>query len=209
MEGGKRKKFNRRVGETGQFILDVMAPGALSEGGAGLDAVLKIRLVHAAIRQFIPSEKWDSDWGRPINQEDMSATLLTFCVTMIEGMQQTATPLSDNEAEAYIHHWKIVGHLMGVREDLLPLNPADGAAHLTMCIRRQAASSEAGRVLTRALLDFVEDALPGHLVDQVPTALIYSLIGPEMAQMLNVNPPEGCLSRFYSKHDEALGLIRL
>ena len=195
-EGGSRKKFNRRVGETGQFILDVMSPGALAEEGSAIDAILKVRLVHAAIRQFIPAEKWTDDWGRPINQEDMSATLLTFCTTMIEGMQLTATPLQNHEAEAYMHHWKIVGYLLGIREDLLPLNAADGAAHLAMCIRRQAAPSEAGRILTRALLDFVEDALPGHLADQVPTSLIYSLIGPEMAQMLGLNPPEGCLSRF-------------
>ena len=195
-EATGRKKFNRRVGETGQFVLDIMSPGNLTEGGMAVDAALKVRLVHAAIRQFIPSEKWDDNWGKPINQEDMSATLLTFCVTMIEGMKLAGTPLTQAEAEAYMHHWKVVGHLLGLREELLPLNAADGSAHLAMCIRRQAAPSEAGKTLTRALLDFAEDALPGHLADHLPSVLMSSLLEPEMAKMLEVHPTEGCLTKF-------------
>jgi hypothetical protein len=50
--------FTRRIVETAQFVMDVMAPGGLAPSGRGLRTTQKVRLIHAAIRrrQFGPSE---------------------------------------------------------------------------------------------------------------------------------------------------------
>jgi hypothetical protein len=63
----------RRVGETAQFVLAVMAPGSLQPGGRGIRKVQKIRLLHAAIRHLITaSRRWDlAGDGLPICQEDL------------------------------------------------------------------------------------------------------------------------------------------
>jgi hypothetical protein len=45
--------ISRRIIETEQFVLDVMAPGGLIDEGRGVHAMVKIRLMHAAIRHLI------------------------------------------------------------------------------------------------------------------------------------------------------------
>jgi hypothetical protein len=42
----------RRIGETAQLILDVMAPGGLAAEGHGVRDTQKVRLMHAAVRQL-------------------------------------------------------------------------------------------------------------------------------------------------------------
>ena len=80
-------KFSRRIAETGQFVLKVTAPGSLAPGASAIHTVLRIRLIHAAIRHFISVEEWEPALGRPINQEDMAITMLTFCVSVLDGLK--------------------------------------------------------------------------------------------------------------------------
>src|SRR5581483_11582471 len=50
----------RRVGETAQFVLNVMAPGSLGSGGRGIRKIQKVRLLHAGIRHLVTaSRRWD------------------------------------------------------------------------------------------------------------------------------------------------------
>lgn len=49
----------RRVAESAQFVIPVMAPGGLYAGGQGIKAVQKVRLMHSAIRNLVePSGRW-------------------------------------------------------------------------------------------------------------------------------------------------------
>ena len=83
------KIFARCIAETGQFMLEVMKPDSLKQGGTGIQAIQKIRLIHAAIRTFTPEEKWDATvLGVPINQEDLAITLMTFSVVMIDALER-------------------------------------------------------------------------------------------------------------------------
>jgi hypothetical protein len=43
----------RRIVETAQFVLDVMAPDGLGHSGRGVRSAQKVRLMHAAIRHLI------------------------------------------------------------------------------------------------------------------------------------------------------------
>jgi hypothetical protein len=58
----------RRISETGQFVLLVMAQGGLEPGGKGIKAVQKIRLMHSAIRHLIRGTgRWnEGELGVPI-----------------------------------------------------------------------------------------------------------------------------------------------
>src|SRR5436190_800161 len=63
----------RRVIETAQLLVDVMASGGLSPSGAGKRSAQKVRLLHAAVRYLIgKSGQWDPALGVPINQEDLA-----------------------------------------------------------------------------------------------------------------------------------------
>ena len=112
----------RRVIETAQMIIDVMQPGGLLEKGSGVRSAQKVRLMHAGVRAQIAAhpEAWDPSFGVPINQEDLAATMMSFSWIVIDGLRRMGHPVSDADAEAYLHCWKVVGHLLGVEPDLLP-----------------------------------------------------------------------------------------
>lgn len=57
-----------------------MDPGSLHPGGSGWAAVLRVRLLHSAVRtRLMGQSDWDKDaWGVPINQEDLLVTQLAF-----------------------------------------------------------------------------------------------------------------------------------
>lgn len=192
----KMARYGRRVGETAQFVLDVMSMGNLAPGGKGIATTQKIRLIHASIRLFLPKEEWDETaWQLPVNQEDMAITILTFSVSLVEGLESLGVRVPDAQREAYVHLWKVVGHLLGIHPDLQPQDFADGKDLLERILQRHQASTEEGHILTKALLDFGKEMTPGNnpvLKEMGPLMLGYYL-GDERARLLGVEMNSGCL----------------
>jgi len=191
------KIFTRRIAETGQFLLDVMAPDALRPGGSGIQVIQKVRLIHASIRRFIPPHRWNvATLGRPINQEDMAVTNMTFGVALTDALAQFGIREDEKRIDAYVHTWAAIGAVLGLEEDLLPNDVADAQFLLERVLQRQAAESEAGKTLTHALLEFAKETLPSEKLNHSPTALMHYLIGAERAAMLGITPNWGCLTSF-------------
>jgi hypothetical protein len=191
--------FSRRIAETGQFLMNVMAPEALKPGGIGIQAIQKVRLIHAAIRHFVgKSAGWKKEeLGVPVNQEDMAITLQTFSSVPLQGIEQLGIVLSAEEKENYYHCWRGIGSLMGVNEELLPATQDEGFRLHQQILDRQGATSAAGHQLTQALLRFAEATIPKTILDDAPEALIRYLVGPDTTQLLGVTPPQGCLSNLF------------
>ncbi len=146
----------RRLNETAQFHLDVMEPGGLEPGGRGYADVRHVRLMHAAVRWLIqndPRAEWNPAWGTPINQEDLLETLLTFTEIVFEVFDRTGIEYSEDDANAYLHTWSLIGHFLGIRADLLPLTRAQTSVLMPVVRLRQFGPSESGRVLMAALLE--------------------------------------------------------
>lgn len=189
------KIFARRIAETGQFLLEVMAPDALRPGGKGIQAIQKVRLIHASIRRFIPEDHWDvHTLGKPINQEDMALTQLTFSVAITDALAQFGVQEDEALQEAYVHTWAAIAALLGVDEDLLPKDLSDARFLLEKILQRQAAESEAGKTLTKALSAFLKETVPSEKLNNVPGTLIRYFIGAERAPMLGIIPAGGCLT---------------
>lgn len=109
---------------------------------------LQVRLLHAKVRRSIlkqgrnrqqqkrqshrPLEQWDvKEYGVPINQEDMAATLLAFSINVIMGIEFVAgRPLSRENERDYLALWRYIGWLLGIRsrEDKVEV-VQDTAAH--------------------------------------------------------------------------------
>jgi len=183
----------RRITETAQLVIDVMAPGGLdptSEAGAGLRTAQKVRLMHATIRRLIADDPtWDPDFGLPINQEDLLGTLMSFSVATLDGLARLGVALSAAEVDAYMHTWNVVGAVMGVREDLLPASYAEGRALADRIAERHFAACPEGQALTRALLDMMEHMVPGTAFDGVPAEFVRYFAGDRVADLLDVPRP--------------------
>lgn len=208
----------RRVLETTQMVIDVMATGGLSPHGRGVRAAQKVRLMHAAVRHLIQHDSgagWDTaKLGVPINQEDLAGTLMTFAYIVLAGLERLSLPVSEADREAYFHCWMVIGRIMGVREDLIPANVAEGRALAYQIFKDQGQSTPQGKELAKDLIKGYQQLLPGFL-DGMPASMMHffleneSLTGRNIAGMLDVPAPDWTLSvtrlavgfdQFLSKH---------
>ncbi len=177
----------RRLVETTQMVIDVMKPGGLVAGGDGLRTAHEVRLMHAAIRYLIEQgdRQWNPAWGRPINQEDLAGTLMTFSYVVLDGLSKLGIVVSPDAQEAYLSAWRSIGRTMGVADALLPADMT-AAQELTWFIYdRQMRGSPTGRDLTRALLDAMESKIP-PLMRPLCSSMMRMLVEPKMADALQV-----------------------
>ena len=134
--------------------------------GPGFLAAVKIRYFHAQMRYFVETaarRRGATLPDTPINQEDLAYTLLTFGYVIPVGLEKLGCILRPEEKHAFLHLWRLVGHLMGIGDDLLT-DDWDQAKELYEKIkRRQQAPSENAVKLTNALCTFVANLLPEWL----------------------------------------------
>ena len=127
---------------------------------------------------------WHPDWGTPINQEDLAGTRMSFSYVFSEPMRRLGVRVPAKDVEAYLHLWNVIGHLLGVRDELLVHDIADATALVDTIRRRQFEASPEGQELTRALLDLMDELTPVHRLDGTIPPLIRHLIGAETADLL-------------------------
>ncbi|MDF7818319.1 oxygenase MpaB family protein [Runella sp. MFBS21] len=188
---GSMDTYSRRIAETAQFVLYAMSPGGLSPEGRGMRAIQKVRLIHAVIRFYLHQKDWDvAQFGEPINQEDMAGTLMSFSALVLEGLELINVELTTTEKEAYIHCWRVIGHLMGLDDDLIPINAADALALGHRILDRQIAPSEQGRSLMEALLRFQEKTSPVAIDADTTQQMMRFMMGDKIADMLGVPPAD-------------------
>ena len=91
------------------------------------------------------AKAWDTALGTPINQEDLAFVLLTFAYLIPKGMETWGRKVPRDQKEAFLHLWRVVGHVMGVREDLMTDNLDEAAALYEQILARNAGGSEPAR----------------------------------------------------------------
>lgn len=186
--------------------------------GGGYMAARKVRFLHAAMRlmlQQMPAapppggqparnfmesaaaRAWDvNELGIPINQEDLAFVLLTFGYLIPKGMETWGRKVAREEKEAFLHLWRVVGYVLGVREDLMTDNLDEAAALYEQILKRNGGSSEQGQILATAEMDFLRSYIPAHFgLDRiVPASLIIDQLGPDWAKLI-INKPDFDMAR--------------
>jgi ER-bound oxygenase mpaB/B'/Rubber oxygenase, catalytic domain len=182
----------RRVMETGQFLMNVLAVGSFEERGKGFRSIQHVRLMHAAVRKLIEARNlqqpglWDPSWGMPINQEDLAGTMLSFSYVPVGPLRLLGVHVPTEDAEAYLHLWNVIGHLLGL-QDVMCVRGIDDATALVEAIRRrQFTASPEGREMTAALLTLLDEMTVFHKFDETIPPLIRHLIGDDTADLLDV-----------------------
>ena len=168
----------RRVFETAQLLFHVLDEGGLGPSGKGIRAAQRVRLMHAGVRHLIAAADadlaeqsridgrpfqplWPQEWGRPINQEDLTGTLLTFTVVVFDALRKSGVQLSADERAAYMHTWRVIGHFMGIVDDMLPLDEADARKLWDAEERRQLyRTSTEGHHMAAALVGAFDELVP-------------------------------------------------
>jgi len=163
-----------RVSETTSFWFDVTEPGGLKPGAKGFRSAVKVRVMHALVRQrLLQHPDWDTEeWGLPINQADALATNVAFSMFMITGVSMLGWRADERDCEAVLHLWRYVAWLMGDDESLLPKNRQQGVDWLYMIALGNRINPDADSLeLARSYLDnFLQ--VPGNCMYQ---AFVYWL----------------------------------
>lgn len=213
----------RRIYETAQMIIGVMSEGGLDyqrgSRGLGIGRVQKVRLMHAAVRYLIMQDmgeefrkqtprhfgdvllqyRWGEEWGVPIGQEYMGATLQTFSFVILRGLRDFGVKLPTDLENDYIHAWNVVGHHMGVDpiflRNVTNMEEAETLYDAVMVRNRSTTPEEArdGIDLTHALMNFMSQMLRNQApfgkimpTTLIPRLLTQLLIGKENADLLGI-----------------------
>ncbi len=188
----------RRVFETTQMVVDVMAAGGLGPEGRGLRSAQKVRLMHAAVRHLMthdPQNPWDPALGTPVNQEDLAGTLMSFSFLVLDGLQRLGAKLSQADRDAYFAAWMSVGRVMGIKDELIPNDLEEGRALTQLIHERQVAGSPEGVALAHALVEGYQGLLP-LLLKGAPVSLIHFFLdedpftGQNVAELLGMPPAD-------------------
>lgn len=230
-----------RIRTTAAMIFPVMMSGGLTQPeGSGIAQILKVRLIHATIRNLIlhgnpeaavlafkagtppagievlppqsrrrPMGKmhqslFDLGWNLhhnalPCNQEELAYTLLTFSYVFLRSLRRLGLGLSQTEEDAYLHIWNVVGHVLGLRCELM-VNTMDQAAALFALIQTRGRSRQvqpdARPELARALMKTMKDVLPFRILKPFPTLLTIHLCGDSTAKELGLRSHTAWPSRW-------------
>jgi hypothetical protein len=144
----------RRLVETGKFWMDVTTVGGLERQSDGFKSAVRVRMMHAQVRaMLLQSDRWNMEWGHPLNQWDSMATILEFSSIFLSGLRSIGFIFSKQEREAVIHLWRYVGYLMGVEERILPADEADSMRALYHVIATICEPDEDTKLLGMSLAD--------------------------------------------------------
>lgn len=181
--------YNERIMKTAQFIMNVMAPGGFIGNNNALQTVQEIRLIHGSIRYYLVNraESWDTaKYGAPINQEDLTGTLMSFSYVSIDALAKMGMELSADQAEAFQHLWSVVGYVLGVKPELIPQSVDDARLITKVILTDQGAESEAGTTLAAALVGYMDEVLLHNHLTTVTLIMIRYLIGDTKADLLGI-----------------------
>lgn len=122
LTGALSKGPTRRLAETLRWALDCTAAGGMDRFGAGFKSTVRVRLIHALVRRHVQQRpEWRMrEWGLPINQIDMAATLLGTVNVPLLGARIMGMPQSRHERDAATHSGRYIGWLMGIEPRWLP-----------------------------------------------------------------------------------------
>ncbi|MCB9598440.1 MAG: DUF2236 domain-containing protein [Sandaracinaceae bacterium] len=188
--GALLDRVRQRIFETAQFLFDVLDAGSLDPGGRGIRAPQRVRLMHAAVRRLVRHHvPWDvATLGEPINQEDLVGTLMTFSVVTYEAARRLGVSWSRADADAWIHHWNVVGHFLGIDHDLLPQDLEDAQDLMEAIRQHQWRRSDKGRKLASALVDMMQEFFTQDMdaLDGLSPTLVRHLAGDHCADLLGL-----------------------
>ncbi len=186
----------KRLTETGAFLRAVMNMTNW-ESNKIFTICLKVRLLHALIRYFtLNSNRWDMHWGLPINQEDMLGTNMAFSYIMLKGLRKLGYRIDKAYEEAYLNTWNVIGVLLGVEPQILPLEVSQAAKLDLMIAERNFRASKEGQALASSLINTIRKFAPNETIANLLQEQSRFLLGVKYAEMLGIketNMPKSLL----------------
>jgi len=156
-------------------------------------------MLHSRVRRRLlertGTRKWNHDeYQIPINQEDMMGTLMSFSVNVIRSIQATGAPfLTLYEQNAYLHLWRYIGHLIGVKDEynMCSSLPRAGGAVESVVLHLLMNPNKRSQEVAQRVLASVADRKVGQMRKPwslgMHTALARIMLGEQMGDALGLD----------------------
>ena len=125
--GRLRDSGVRRLRQNNRHMVEIFLPGGLDRQGEGWKLSVRIRLIHARIRNLLKrSDDWDTAaWGRPISAAHLAFALAAFSARLLKHLKALGGVYNDDERASFMSVWRYSGYLMGIPESVLYRDEAD------------------------------------------------------------------------------------
>lgn len=185
--GALTRQVIQRLHDTTTFVLEIAASRGPTPGTYAHRHIIRTRLIHAFVRHGMDRRgDWNLAWGQPVNQEDLAWTLLVFCHVYLRSMGRLGFALTAEEEDSIHHIYRWVGHLMGLKPELLSTTRADETALYAQIRRRQLHPDDDSRTLARALVHGLAMRRPFFLPAGAIATLARHVVGAELADGLHL-----------------------
>ena len=197
--------FRRLMGVM-QMVLNATVNRGLAPDGCAIVTAQKVRLLHAGIRhiadEYLPHYR--TQYGVPVNHEDMLATIMGFSYLIIMGLRRLGIALQKEEEEDIFYLWRIFSLTMGIHPQnepnsfaYIPDNVEDAGFFYQAYVKRHyvsASENPIGVALAQANIKMIEGLMPKAVHKLVENAIhiyTYQLIGPDGCARVGITPPTG------------------
>ncbi|KAF2262347.1 hypothetical protein CC78DRAFT_498502 [Lojkania enalia] len=192
--GFSTKAARRRLFETTQHILQcTKSLESIQPGGAGHASTIRVRLLHAAVRQRIiklakqrPGYYNIEEWGVPVNDLDQIATIGTFSSTLIWiSFPRQGIFLRQQEKEDYIALWRYIGYLLGTPTYYFETTPR-AKVIMESLLYNEVHPSEISKLLANNIIRALEKQPPTYVSPDMLIASARWLNGNDLCDSLGL-----------------------
>ena len=150
----------RRIIETTQFVFDV----ATGSADLAKKSAVRVRFMHEIVRRERQlAMKHDPETlGKPINQQHLLLTILSFSTMVTDGLRSMGLDVSDEQEAAWLAVWREIGCYLGIKKEHLALVDTPAHAQATLQQLRAVAwdMSDPGTALGKSLVDLLQELVP-------------------------------------------------
>jgi len=182
--------ISRRLVETSALVFYMSRPEEVRPGGKAHDTLMRVRLLHAAIRIWIrESGRWRAHYDAPINQEDLAITFSEFSFINMRNLLRMGVKLTDEEIDSHFHLWRYAGYVLGLNDTWLPKSFEQEIAQFLPMLKHQAQPKK-GMVGARAILDEIADKGPQFIPQEARRKFFYQvtahMVGNDLMEGLRI-----------------------
>ncbi len=191
------KVARHRLFETTQHVLEcTKSLESIQPGGAGFASSIRVRLLHAAVRQRIlkleqsrPGYYNVEEFGIPINDHDCIATIGTFSATIVWlSLPRQGLFLRRQEIEDYIALWRLIAHYTGTPTDPFE-TPEKAKAIMESIVMREIQPSQTSKLLAGNIIKCLEAQPPAYASRSFLEVNARWLNGNELSDALGLGQP--------------------
>lgn len=107
--------------QNNRHLMEIFFPGGMLRDGDGWKTTMRVRVVHARVRQLMRDCKdWDTEaWGTPLSAAHIGFASVVFSMRLLQHSMKVGSKFTAEEKESVMRLWRYVAYLMGVPETIL------------------------------------------------------------------------------------------